>query len=416
MTRNFSTTAGSLFFFPIYNTWWSLYKLVLILSHISLSSSLHQWFHLTISTFSNHSCFILQVSVLCPLLFTLYIYNSSQLGDLKVFLQISFVRRWHLAVYLFTLHSYKFCSISWITYHQHTFLKELGTNCSSIHQKLNFFFVATKQHLKFSDLTKQDTIFKVQTVHFSFRPSSVWQPCSVYNGVMLLQLLCWFSSYTYTLASLIQVHHKVTPHRTYHSNCTNFKSFRGCFETNITNFYRKEYRGTYWRQNWRDCMFALHVYMFACLHVYIQYWRDCMFTSSNERQQSSNPYWEWRWTHPLGLEYDVELVYCCPRHDSWTAAMFALSSMWMRLCQVESPLQERECCADMVRTFEFVSHFVRFDTVTLLPKQYYYYYSSVEIAWRDKAILFSTIDTVSSNGSQFQALRSSACGRSSNPA
>ena len=48
------------------------------------------------------------------------------LGDLKKFPQISFVRWWHPAVHLF--HSYKFCSISWDTYHHfhwHSVLDEL---------------------------------------------------------------------------------------------------------------------------------------------------------------------------------------------------------------------------------------------------------------------------------------------------
>ena len=31
----------------------------------------------------------------------------------------------------------------------------------------------------------------------------------------------------------------------------------------------------------------------------------------------------------------------CPGHDGYTAAMLALSGVWMRLCQVESPLQDR---------------------------------------------------------------------------
>ena len=45
----------------------------------------------------------------------------------------------------------------------------------------------------------------------------------------------------------------------------------------------------------------------------------------------------------------------------------------MRLCQVESPLQEKMvwivCKADMAHTFEFVLHFVRYDTVTVSPNQ-----------------------------------------------
>ena len=59
------------------------------------------------------------------------LYNSSWLGDLKKFSQISFVRWWHPAVHLF--HSYNFCSISWNTYHQfqwHSLLDELEQTAS----------------------------------------------------------------------------------------------------------------------------------------------------------------------------------------------------------------------------------------------------------------------------------------------
>ena len=59
------------------------------------------------------------------------LYNSSWLGDLKQFPQISFVRWWHSAVHLF--HSYKFCSISWNTYHHfrwHSLLDELEQTAS----------------------------------------------------------------------------------------------------------------------------------------------------------------------------------------------------------------------------------------------------------------------------------------------
>ena len=52
--------------------------------------------------------------------------------------------------------------------------------------------------------------------------------------------------------------------------------------------------------------------------------------------------------------------------------MLAFSGVWMRLCQVESPLQEKAwlvCEANMVRTFEFVLHFVRCVTVTVSPNQ-----------------------------------------------
>ena len=38
---------------------------------------------------------------------------------------------------------------------------------------------------------------------------------------------------------------------------------------------------------------------------------------------------------------DIKLIRCCPGLDGQTAAMLVLSGMWMRLCQVESPLQER---------------------------------------------------------------------------
>ena len=53
------------------------------------------------------------------------LYYSSLLGDLKKFPQISSVCWWHPAVHLF--HSYKFCSISWHTYHHfqwHSLLDE----------------------------------------------------------------------------------------------------------------------------------------------------------------------------------------------------------------------------------------------------------------------------------------------------
>ena len=39
--------------------------------------------------------------------------------------------------------------------------------------------------------------------------------------------------------------------------------------------------------------------------------------------------------------YDVKLILLLSEHERWTAAMFALSSTWMRLCQMESPLHGR---------------------------------------------------------------------------
>ena len=59
------------------------------------------------------------------------LYNSSWLGDLKKFPQISLVRWWHPAVHLF--HSYNFCSISWNTYYHfqwHSLLDELEQTAS----------------------------------------------------------------------------------------------------------------------------------------------------------------------------------------------------------------------------------------------------------------------------------------------
>ena len=82
------------------------------------------------------------------------LYNSSWFGDLKKFPQISFVR-WRHQLYI-SFHSYKCCSISWITYHHfqwHSLLDELEQTASqSI--KTEFLLIGTKQQrLKFSDLT-----------------------------------------------------------------------------------------------------------------------------------------------------------------------------------------------------------------------------------------------------------------------
>ena len=57
-------------------------------------------------------------------------------------------------------------------------------------------------------------------------------------------------------------------------------------------------------------------------------------------------------------------------------AMLALLSVWMRLYQVESPLQERVEIveSDMARTFEFVLHFVGCDMVTVSLNQINNYY------------------------------------------
>ena len=103
-------------------SWWSVSWLVLILSFTSLSGSLNQWYHLC----------ILYSFLWCTPRFRTWptpfhsLYNSSWLGDLKKFPQISFVCWWHPAVHLF--HSYKFCSISWNTNHHfqwHSLLDEL---------------------------------------------------------------------------------------------------------------------------------------------------------------------------------------------------------------------------------------------------------------------------------------------------
>ena len=65
--------------------------------------------------------------------FSLSIHSTTPLGSVIVikFPQISFVHWWHPAVHLF--HSYKFCSISWNTYHHfqwHSFLDELEQTAS----------------------------------------------------------------------------------------------------------------------------------------------------------------------------------------------------------------------------------------------------------------------------------------------
>ena len=77
-------------------SWWSVSWLVLILSLTSLSGCLSQWFHLC----------ILYSFLWCTPRFRTWptpfhsLYNSSWLGDLKKFPQISFVRWWHPAVHL----------------------------------------------------------------------------------------------------------------------------------------------------------------------------------------------------------------------------------------------------------------------------------------------------------------------------
>ena len=40
------------------------------------------------------------------------------------------------------------------------------------------------------------------------------------------------------------------------------------------------------------------------------------------------------------LLYVIELIWCCPGHGHLTVVMCTLSGLWMRLCQVESSLQE----------------------------------------------------------------------------
>ena len=122
---------------------------ILVLSITSLSGSLNQWFHLC----------ILYSFLWCTPRFrtwpTLFhsLYNSSWLGDLKKFPQISFVRWWHLAVHLF--HSYKFCSISWNTTTFNDILSWMNLNKLLLNpSKTEFLLIGTKQQrLKFSDLT-----------------------------------------------------------------------------------------------------------------------------------------------------------------------------------------------------------------------------------------------------------------------
>ena len=84
----------------------------------------------SISTFSTLSCGVPPRFRTWPTPFH-SLYNSSWLGDLKKFPQISFVRWWHPAVHLF--HSYNFCSISWNTYYHfqwHSLLDELEQTAS----------------------------------------------------------------------------------------------------------------------------------------------------------------------------------------------------------------------------------------------------------------------------------------------
>ena len=117
-----STLTLKVFLSPIHPHCCILIHCLYHLSLISLSGSLNQWFHL----------FILYSFLWCTPRFRTWptpfysLYNSSRLGDLKKFPQIPFVRWWHPAVHLF--HSYKFCSMSWNTYHHfhwHSFLDEL---------------------------------------------------------------------------------------------------------------------------------------------------------------------------------------------------------------------------------------------------------------------------------------------------
>ena len=131
-------------------SWWSFSCLVHILSLISLSGSLNQWFHLC----------ILFSFLWCTPRFrtwptTFYsLYYSSLLGDLKKFPQISSVCWWHPAVHLF--HSTNSAlSLDTLTTTFNDILSRMNLNKLLLNpSKTEFLLIGTKQQrLKFSDLT-----------------------------------------------------------------------------------------------------------------------------------------------------------------------------------------------------------------------------------------------------------------------
>ena len=90
----------------------------------------------------------------------------------------------------------------------------------------------------------------------------------------------------------------------------------------------------------------------------------------------------WGWGKDPGN--DVKLIRCvlnttldisvvnCPGHDGWTAAMLALSGVWMRLCQVKKPSAGKGVVGLFSwhgLHFENVLQFVRCITVTVSPNQ-----------------------------------------------
>ena len=84
---------------------------------------------------------------------------------------------------------------------------------------------------------------------------------------------------------------------------------------------------------------------------------------------------------------DVKLIRCCPGHDVKTAAMLALSGVWVRLCQVESPLQEMVWLHGLLSWH--VSHFwvcITFCTMPILFSQSFQY--NIRIFRSDGGVLW----------------------------
>ena len=171
----------------------------MVIDHSILLSRLQNWFGLdglSLDWFSSYlSLCILYSFLWCTPRFRTWptpfhsLYNSSWLGDLKKFPQISFVCWWHPAVHLF--HSYKFCSISWNTNHHwewHSLLDELEQIAS---QSIKNWISSHWHKTTTSQILRSNKLISQQWYHPSqFLCSQGWLHLWLWHVILWSTQLC----------------------------------------------------------------------------------------------------------------------------------------------------------------------------------------------------------------------------------